>query len=423
MTTMFFRDRNVPRDLFNARHYRRVRLPLDRAETLPRWCYADPAWHAREVERIFLRLWNFVGRVDEVPNAGDFKCVDDLPGGPIVLVRGRDGRIRAFANACRHRGAKVATGKGNCRNALVCPYHAWTYGLDGRLMGAPDMERTAGFDKASASLHALNVDEWAGNLFVRFAPTGPTLVEQLGDLPQQLGPYNLADMMVTRQVDFDVGCNWKYIFENALESYHTDFVHRDSLGPQRHEDVDTRGAWHAIFLPGEKSVSVLPGEQPPFEPIAGISGRPARGTYFTAVYPCTQFACAVDSMWWLRFTPSGPETTHVNIGFCFPRASAARADFEAKAEPYYRRWMAGIPEDNLISQGQQSGAHSIGHKPGRFSWRERAVYQIANYVLDQVLDGKAKAAGSPQARKMKRPTAKARSSAKARRGAKVRRRA
>ena len=405
---MYVRDSSMPRDLFDARHYRGVRKPLAQAETLPRWCYADPAWHAREVDRIFLKLWSFVGRTDELPKPGDYKCVDDLPGGPIVLVRGRDGRIRAFANACRHRGAKVAEGKGNCRNALVCPYHAWTYGLDGRLMGAPDMDKTAGFDKAKESLHALDVDEWAGNLFVRFAPGGPSLLAQLGDLPQQLAPYNLGDMVVTRQVDFDVGCNWKYIFENALESYHTDFVHRDSLGPQRHEDVDTKGAWHAIFLPGEKSVSVLPDETPPFPPIAGISGRPAGGTYFTAVYPCTQFACAVDSMWWLRFTPSGPETTHVNIGFCFPRASAAMPDFEAKAEPYYRRWMAGIPEDNLISQGQQSGAHSIGHRPGRFSWRERAVYQIANFVLDRVLDSPRKAARKAAPRRAARTRPKTR---------------
>ena len=410
---MFLSTAGVPADLFDPRHYRNVRRPFASAETLPRWCYAAPEWHAREIDTIFLKLWSFVGRVDEIPNPGDFKAVDDLPGGPVVLVRGRDGTIRAFANVCRHRGAKVAEGKGNCRNALVCPYHGWTYGLDGRLAGAPDMERTLDFDKSKIALKTLALDQWAGNLFVRFADTGPSLAEQLGDFPEQLAPYNLADMVCTKQVDFDVGCNWKYIFENALESYHTDFVHRATLGPQRAEDVDTKGDWHAIFLPGEKSVSVLPGEHPPFPRIAGISGRAAKGTYFTAVYPCTQFACAVDSMWWLRFTPTGPESTHVNIGFCFPRTSAAMPDFEDKAKPYYKRWQAGIPEDNLISQAQQSGAHSIGHLPGRFSWRERAVYQIANYVLDRVLDSPAHKKARARAKKTARP---AKRRVKARRG-------
>jgi choline monooxygenase len=390
-----------PADIFDPTLYRNVRRSLVEAETLPRWCYTSPAWYAREVERIFLPMWNFVGRADEVPNPGDFKSVDDVPGGPIALVRGRDGKIRAFANACRHRGAKVLDGKGNCRNAIVCPYHAWTYGLDGRLVGAPDMDRTQAFDKSSVALAPVELDEWAGNLFVRFVPGGSSLLQQLGDMPEQLGPYDFGAMACVRQVDFDVGCNWKYIFENALESYHTDYVHRTTLGPQRHEDVDTRGDWNAIFLPGEKSVSVLPGEEPPLPRIAGIRGRAAGGTYFTAIYPCTQFACAVDSMWWLRFTPTGPETTHVNIGFCFPKTSIARPDFEEKAKPYYKRWQAGIAEDNQISEWQQRSAHAVGHRPGRFSWRERAVHQIANFVLDRVV-----AKPAPAKKGTRKPTKK-----------------
>jgi phenylpropionate dioxygenase-like ring-hydroxylating dioxygenase large terminal subunit len=376
----------IPHDsLFDPAHYHNVRKPLLEAETLPRWCYTSEAFHAGEVERIFLKMWCFVGRLDELPNPGDYMAVD-LPGGPILIMRARDGVVRAFANTCRHRGAKLLDGRGNCRSGVVCPYHSWTYGLDGRLAGAPNMAKTLGFDKAHYGLEPIRLDHWAGFMFVNFAKDGPTLLEQLGDMPQQLGPYRLDDMVCVKRLDFEVKCNWKFLLENALESYHTATVHRETLGEQWAEDVETTGDWRAIFLPGEKSVSVLPGEMPPFPRIDGLNGRAAGGTYFTAVFPSTQFACAVDSMWWLRIYPKGPGVTLHNFGFCFPKSTVADPDFERKTEPYFRRWLAGALEDNLISEAQHAGAQSVAHRPGPFSHRERAVHEIANWLLDRVLD-------------------------------------
>lgn len=376
--------------MFDPATYAEVRKPLLEARTLPAWCYTSEEFYRREVERVFLKTWSFVGRADEIPNTGDYLTVD-MPGGSVVLLRGRDGVVRAFANTCRHRGAQLlSTKKGNCR-AIVCPYHSWVYGLDGRLTGAPNMERTD-FDKSAFGLEPLRLDSWAGFLFVNFSEGGPTLLEQLGDLPTQLAPYNHGDMVCVKKVDYHVACNWKFLLENALEAYHTGTVHRTTLGDQQAVDVETRGDWEAIFLPGEESVSVLPGEKAPLPRIEGIHGRAAEGTYFTCVYPSTQFACATDSMWWLRIYPKGPHRTHINFGFCFPKESAALPDFEAKAEPYYRRWKAGLEEDNVISEAQHAGALSVKHRPGPFSYRERAVHRIANWLLDRVLD-EPKAAG------------------------------
>ena len=126
---------NAITDIFDPTRYAGVRKPLLEAETLPPECYTDEAFYKREVETIFLKVWNFIGRADRVPNAGYYFAFEFV-GVPVVVVRGRDGLVRAFANSCRHRGAKVMQGEGKC-TVMSCPYHAWTYAIDdGRLIGA-----------------------------------------------------------------------------------------------------------------------------------------------------------------------------------------------------------------------------------------------------------------------------------------------
>jgi choline monooxygenase len=131
-------------ELFDPRTYATTRAPALQAETLPPDAYTSEAFYRREVERIFLRDWNFMGRADLVPKPGDYFAVE-LAGVPIIVVRDQDGVVRAFANSCRHRGTVLTTGEGSCR-AFKCPYHSWIYGLDGRLLGAPEMQQTADFD-------------------------------------------------------------------------------------------------------------------------------------------------------------------------------------------------------------------------------------------------------------------------------------
>src|SRR5579864_7127051 len=114
-----------PEDLFSPAHYAGVRRPVGEASTLPPWCYTSKRFFDREIERLFVKVWNFVGRAERIPNAGDyFSC--NVATVPVLVARGTDGIARAFANTCRHRGCQVARGEGNVR-AFVCPYHAWTY--------------------------------------------------------------------------------------------------------------------------------------------------------------------------------------------------------------------------------------------------------------------------------------------------------
>ncbi|MSP82056.1 MAG: aromatic ring-hydroxylating dioxygenase subunit alpha [Alphaproteobacteria bacterium] len=371
-------------DLFDPRHYADVRRPLAEAASLPAWCYTSPAFLEREVERLFLRQWLFVGRADEAPAPGDFFAVE-TPAGPVAILRGRDGVLRAFANTCRHRGSRLLAGRGSVR-AIVCPYHAWTYDLEGRLAGAPGMDGVARFDRGSQSLVPVRIDQWGGFVFIALSDAAGTLTAQLGDLPTKFAAYRFDEMVCTRRTGYDVACNWKLLLENALEAYHTGVVHGGSLRQQIALDEPTTGDWHAIFIARDQSIAVLPDEIPPFPQVPELPGRLARGSFFTAIHPNTQFACTQDCMWWLNLWPRGPEACRLEVGTCFPRTTVQAPDFALKAARYYHRWDVSIAEDNAIGAVQQAGLRSTLRPPGRYSLREFAVHRMNNWLLDRVLD-------------------------------------
>src|SRR5262245_5180718 len=225
------------------------------------------------MERIFARGWHFVARADELPEPGSYLAVDTVPG-PLLLLCDAGGRVGAFANSCRHRGARLLEGHGRCRT-IVCPYHAWTYGPDGSLLGAPGMQDRPGFDRVDWGLTRVRSESWQGFVFVSFSDTGPGLAEHFGDLADALGSYEFAQMVCVRRLGYDVACNWKLLVENAMEEYHTGTVHHASLGQQHAVQVETRGHWDAIHIPQETSIAVLPGETPPFPPVPGLAGRSA----------------------------------------------------------------------------------------------------------------------------------------------------
>src|SRR5882757_770484 len=189
-----------PADPLAATHFAKVRLPLLEAETLPPWAYTSPGFYTREVEAIFGKVWNFIGRADRLSEAGSFFTVD-FAGVPLAVVRGKDGKIRAFANTCRHRGARLLAGEGRTRD-IRCPYHSWNYSLSGALRIAPEMDQTRGFDTAHFGLTEFRLDSWGGFLFVCFDPDAPPLLETLGDLPALLAPYALDDMVTVRRKEW-----------------------------------------------------------------------------------------------------------------------------------------------------------------------------------------------------------------------------
>jgi phenylpropionate dioxygenase-like ring-hydroxylating dioxygenase large terminal subunit len=373
----------LPANLFDSTHYEDVRRPLIEASTLPSWCYTSEAFYQREVEQIFLKQWNFAGRLDEIPDSGDYMSLD-FCGESVIVIRGKDDVVRAFANVCRHRSARLLEGRGRCRT-IVCPYHSWVYDLDGTLLRMKGMEQTAGFDPAENGLIPLQVESWAGFLFVSFANDVMPLEEHLGDMTEQYASYRFADMLCVRRRSYDLKCNWKLYIENAMEDYHTATVHKDSIGNQDCVPVSTKGQWAAIHLEAADTIAVLTEDNTTLPHIEKLSGLAAKGTYFSVIYPGTFFATHQDCMWWLQLLPHAPDRTTVVIGSCFPRSSIAREDFPREVLKYYARWDKALPEDNAISERQQQGLNSRSSRPGRLSYYEPCVHAIANWVLDQTI--------------------------------------
>ena len=377
---------SIIENLFDPARYADVRKPLLEAETLPPDCYISEDFFKREVETIFMKVWNFIGREDRVPSPGDYAAFEFV-GVPIVLVRGRDKKVRAFSNSCRHRGAKVMQGDGNC-TVMSCPYHAWTYAIDdGRLIGAMEMDETEGFAKKDFGLIELRLETWAGFLFINFDHEAAPLSDWLGDLPEVLASYNLETMVTTRRVEYDLDCNWKVYVENAMESYHVPTVHQQTLQKQNRDHnppIPTNGEYCGLLTRHTGSRALLPGAKG-FPYIPTLEGAAAEGTYYVLINPSTMFGLTFDCMWWLELHPVSAEKTRLIVGSCFPKETTERDDFDELVGNYYDRWEKSIVEDNVISDIQQIGLRSPFVKPGRFSYMEPLVHTIDNWVLDRVL--------------------------------------
>ena len=365
--------------------YAKARLPLEQAESLPRWCYTAREFYDEEVGRIFRKTWNFVGREDEIPSAGDFLTID-LFGESIIMVRDRSAKVHAFANTCRHRGTRLLSGSGRCP-AIRCPYHSWTYALSGELIGTPGMEGVVGFNKADYGLIPVRMESWGGFMFVTLDPDCVPLAQHLGNAIETFSPYRFENMKCTRRKEYDLACNWKLYVENAMEDYHTATVHHVSIGKQICTREPATSNWDAIHMPAEKTSAILPGETTAFPHIATLSGKSAAGTYFSIIYPNTFFAATQDCMWWLHVAPKGPARSLVTHGACFPRETVERADFEEEVRKYYQRWDKSLPEDNEISEMQQAGLECSLSQPGRLSLQEPVVHALDQWVLDKLLNG------------------------------------
>ncbi|WP_119299551.1 aromatic ring-hydroxylating oxygenase subunit alpha [Dongia deserti] len=195
-------------------------------EPLPAWTYLNAELLELEYERVILPSWQFVCHQNQVREAGDFATLD-LWRDSIIVMRGKDGVLRAFQNACRHRGARLLDGDGTCKHRITCPYHAWSYQFDGKLAAVPSEKTFPGLDKSQLGLKELELEIFCGLVFVRIAGGGPSIREQWGELAQELAPYRIEEMVpaVGVQISEEWACNWKVALDNYLDNYHVPFGH------------------------------------------------------------------------------------------------------------------------------------------------------------------------------------------------------
>ena len=200
-----------------------VTLPLERAGTIPSRWYTDPRFHDLERACVFARTWQHVTDLSRLARRGDV-VVTDVAGEPVIVVRGNDDQLRAFYNVCRHRGGPLAMKDENC-DMLICKYHGWTYQLDGMLRGVPHFNRVELFDKKDYGLTAVPLAVWEGLVFVHLGDHREALEQELEGIRERVAPTRLGELRFVRQVDYEVGCNWKVYVDNFLEGYHVPYVH------------------------------------------------------------------------------------------------------------------------------------------------------------------------------------------------------
>ena len=360
--------------------------PADEASSLPAACYSDLAVHLVERDTMFRHGWIGVGRFDRWPDVGDFSAMD-LGGVPVVVVRD-EGRLRAFANTCSHRSSQVMVGDGNC-SRMRCPFHFWTYGLDGRLLGAPSMQRTAGFDRADHGLHEFDLAERHGFVFVSLEESPPPIDEWLGDFGEVHEPWALAEMVTTRRREFTVDCNWKGFAEVFNEYYHLPYVHPgsiDSTYDDPDEPDEVVGAYATHFGTTQGTGGLLVDEQHRALPlIDGLPDREAHGVRYSWLFPNLVIATGAEGMWMYEVYPDGPDRCRCAQVVCFPPTTIARPGFAEAAEAYYERFDVAISEDIPVLEQQHLGMRSPFSRQGRFSYLEPNVARFAAWYAERLL--------------------------------------
>ena len=196
---------------------------IETAWTIASRYYTDPAVLEQEKRRIFYRTWQMAGRTDRLAEPGSYFTADVL-GEPIIVVRDLEGRLRAFSNVCRHRAGPVAEGAG-CRKNFQCGYHGWTYTLDGRLIGTPDVDGMEFFDRSEFGLVPLRLETWGPFGFVNFEASAPPLTAFLEEASGPEFAESVAGMKLVERRDYTVACNWKVYVDNYLEGYHIPIAH------------------------------------------------------------------------------------------------------------------------------------------------------------------------------------------------------
>jgi phenylpropionate dioxygenase-like ring-hydroxylating dioxygenase large terminal subunit len=354
---------------------------------IPPACYADAGLLALEQRAVFLRGWIGLGRAGRWPHPGDYSALE-IGGVPLIVVRNKAGELKAFANSCRHRGSQILAGDGNCKK-IKCPFHWWTYDLDGRLKVYPRMENALDFDPAEYGLVEFPLQTRFGFAFVCFEDQPASIDDWLAEFEAWHSDWGLDNWVTTRVREMEVNCNWKTFIEVFNEYYHLPMVHPDSINwlyPEPDAVDEVSGQYTTQFGATEGAAALMAHTQQYALPVApGLTGRAAAGTRYTWIYPNLTFALSQDSMWIYQAFPLAADRSRVIQTICFPAESVALDDFEERAQHYYSRIDAAIDEDLPFLEQQQLGLNSRFAKPGRFGALEPSVGKFAYWYAQQLL--------------------------------------
>ena len=229
---------------------RNAALPEELSEATPPQVYTSPEFLELERDKLFNREWICVGRSDEFKNPGDYRVIT-ISRDDVIVLRDRKNVLRAMSNICRHRMMSLLSGEGNIAGKISCPYHAWTYTLDGQLIGASHMRES--FDKQTCRLPQFSVEEWLGWVYVNLDPNAKHLAPRLAPLANLLGNYKVESYRTLFRVDEIWDTNWKILFQNFMEPYHLFAIHKDTVEPvlpTHHAHALEGGPGYCIYTQG-----------------------------------------------------------------------------------------------------------------------------------------------------------------------------
>jgi Rieske 2Fe-2S family protein len=340
--------------------------------TLPGEYYTSPEIHAEELERIFARRWLCAGREAELAHPGDY-VVRTVAGESLIVVRGQDGVVRAFYNVCRHRGTRLCQEpRGRLSETIQCPYHAWTYTLDGALIGAPHMNDVAGFDKRDYPLHAAPVATWEGFLFLNLAREPEPLARAFAPLAGRFSRFNLAALRSARRIEYDVQANWKLLFQNYSECLHCPVIHPGlaKLTPYTSGENDLidgpyLGGYMVITKEGG---SLTMSGRACGTPVGALPPQEQNRVYFYSIFPNMLLSLHPDYVMFHTLWPDGPRRTAVTCEWLFHPDSFGQPGFDP--DDAVRFWDETNRQDWHVCELSQAGIASRAYTPGPYSPRE-----------------------------------------------------
>ena len=345
------------------------------AKTLPQRYFVSPDVFAEEQEKIFSKQWVCVGHQSEIAKAGDY-FVQEVAGESLIIVRDKGGELHGFYNVCRHRGTRLRedrVGQTACGHVTViqCPYHAWTYGLDGRLIGAPHMDEVQGFDKADYSLHSVNLALWEGFIFVNLAGSSAPLEEVFAPLAGKFTHWNLPKLRSAKRVEYDVRANWKLIFENYSECYHCPGVHPalSKLTPYDSAENDLcEGPFLGGFMSITKSASLTMSGKACALPVGDIRSEDHARVFYYSIFPNMLLSLHPEYVMVHQLWPKSPERTLILCDWFFHSEAFDRDDFHPNDAIEF--WDMTNKQDWHVCELSQQGIASRAYQPGPYSPRE-----------------------------------------------------
>lgn len=349
---------------------------------LPREAYVDPAVFEWERRNIFSG-WHCVGHASDLEGVGTQRAIE-AGGHGILLVRDEDDTVRAFANVCRHRGHELLPcGAGVKRRGIVCPYHSWSFKLNGELRNAPGFMDTDGFDPAELGLAELRLADWHGWLFVDPSNADVEFSEHIAGTEEIIAPYHPENLVVVARHSYELATNWKVIVENYQECYHCPSIHPELSRispPTSGEEIDIdgpnwMGGWMSMI--DEAETLSLTGRSGGVA-IKGLSAQELRTIMYLVGFPNLLVSLHPDYVMTHRMTPLAVDRTHVECAWAFPREAVDKPGFDPSYAVDF--WDLTNRQDWAACESVQRGLSSPHARPGPLAPEEIGVYEFVTRV-------------------------------------------